>query len=248
MNTVLDFSILDSVESTNNYAMQQVHAGMAKHGMAWFAMNQTSGKGQMGKSWLSEPGQNIAMSLVLKPERFKNSGQIQLILAVALTCKKFLEKHLGAEIKIKWPNDIYWNDRKAGGILIESIMGTGESDNWKWAVVGIGMNINQTAFDPSLPNPVSLKQITGKEFALIDLAKELCSNLLICVEALNQKTKEELLSEYHQHLYKLNEKVKLKKDNAVFEGVIKGVNVKGQLVVQHALEDAFDFGEIEWVL
>ena len=202
MNTVLDFSILDSVESTNNYAMQQVHAGMAKHGMAWFAMNQTSGKGQMGKSWLSEPG----------------------------------------------PNDIYWNDRKAGGILIESIMGTGESDNWKWAVVGIGMNINQTAFDPSLPNPVSLKQITGKEFALIDLAKELCSNLLICVEALNQKTKEELLSEYHQHLYKLNEKVKLKKDNAVFEGVIKGVNLKGQLVVQHALEDAFDFGEIEWVL
>ena len=248
MHTGLDFSILDSVESTNNYAMQQVHAGMAKHGMAWFAREQTAGKGQMGKSWQSEPGQNIAMSIVLKPEMFKNAGQIQLIFEMAMACRSFMEIHSKQKIKIKWPNDIYWNDRKAGGILIESIMGTGETDHWKWAVVGVGMNINQTVFDPLLPNPVSLKQITGKEYDPIELAKELGNHLLNGVDQLCYKTKDRLLIEYQQHLFRLNEKVKLRKDNAVFETVIKGVNLKGQLMVEDVMERVFDFGEVEWIL
>lgn len=228
--------------------MQQVHAGMAKHGMAWFAMEQTAGKGQMGKSWQTERGQNIAMSLVLKPERFKNAGQVQLILAVAVACKNFFEFYAGQKIQIKWPNDIYWNDRKAGGILIESIMGTGDSDNWRWAVVGIGMNINQTVFDPQLPNPVSLKQITGKEFDLIPLAKELGKKILDSVDQLNHKTKDAILGEYLQDLYQLNEKVRLKKGNILFETVVKGVNLNGQLIVQDTMERLFDFGEIEWIL
>ena len=65
------FNILNTVDSTNNYAMAKVHAGMAAHGMAWFAKEQTTGKGQRGKSWISEKGKNIALSLVLEPERFQ---------------------------------------------------------------------------------------------------------------------------------------------------------------------------------
>jgi BirA family transcriptional regulator, biotin operon repressor / biotin---[acetyl-CoA-carboxylase] ligase len=167
---------------------------------------------------------------------------------VAMACQKFLENYCGEQIKIKWPNDIYCNDRKAGGILIESIMGSGSKDNWKWAVIGIGMNINQTHFDAALPNPVSLKQITGKEHDIIELAKELCDVILYAVDAFQQNKTEELFMQYQQQLYKLNEKVRLKKENAVFETTIKGVNLQGQLLVEDVMERAFNFGEVEWIL
>ena len=88
-------------------------------------------------------------------------------------------KYAGDETKIKWPNDLYWQDRKAGGILIESIVRSRESGvgSWEWAIIGIGININQTTFPDDLPNPVSLKQITGKNFDPVELAKELCGLL-----------------------------------------------------------------------
>jgi BirA family biotin operon repressor/biotin-[acetyl-CoA-carboxylase] ligase len=119
--------------------MQQVHAGMAKHGMAYMALTQTAGKGQRGKTWDSAPGQNIAMSLVLEPKSIQLSQQFCLNMAIASCCRSFFDQYAGGNTLIKWPNDIYWNDRKAGGILIESVIAASASDNWKWAVVGIGI-------------------------------------------------------------------------------------------------------------
>jgi BirA family transcriptional regulator, biotin operon repressor / biotin---[acetyl-CoA-carboxylase] ligase len=237
------FTILDRTDSTNNYAMGQVHAGMAKHGMLWFAKEQTAGKGQRGKSWEMEKGKSIAMSLVLEPGRLQIRDQFHLSAAVALACFEFFSGYAGDETKIKWPNDLFWRDRKAGGILIENKY---QGKTWKWAVAGIGININQTAFDRSLINPVSLKQITGKTFDSIELAKELYDLLMKKLASL--KTMEETILQYNEHLYMVNKKVTLKKGEIKFDTVIKEVSAKGHLVTVDAIEKEFDFGEVEWVI
>lgn len=237
------FNILNTVDSTNNYAMAKIHAGMARHGMVWFAKEQTAGKGQRGKSWISDKGKNIAISLVLEADLVKLQNQFQLSMATALTCFDFFSNYAGEETIIKWPNDLYWRDRKAGGILIENIF---HGRIWKWAVVGIGININQTKFDKAILNPVSLKQITGKNFNIIELAEELYDMLMKNLQEL--KPADNMLAQYNEHLYKINKKVKLKKDGVIFDTVIKEVSANGRLITVDAFEREFDFGEVEWVL
>jgi len=237
------FNILDNVDSTNNYAMGKVHAGLAKHGMAWFTLDQTAGKGQRGRNWQSERGKNIAMSLVLEPVQLQIENQFHLSAATALACFEFLCGYAGDETKIKWPNDLFWRDRKAGGILIENIL---QGKTWKWAVVGIGININQTDFADELKWPVSLKQITGKDFDIVDLGKELYDLLMTKLQSL--QTHEDCVVAYNEQLYKQNQLVLLKKDGTEFETVIKEVSAAGRLITVDAIERAFDFGEVEWIL
>jgi BirA family transcriptional regulator, biotin operon repressor / biotin---[acetyl-CoA-carboxylase] ligase len=239
------FVILKQVDSTNNYAMAKVHAGMAKHGNAWFSSRQTAGKGQRGKSWLTGEGQNIALSVILNPKQLNIMHPFQLLTAVALASFDFFSSYAGEETHIKWPNDIYWRDRKAGGVLIENkYSGT----DWKWAVVGIGVNINQTQFDAALINPVSLMQITGKNFDPAELAKELHQFILERTNELLTKSYETMLDEYNLHLYKIQQPVRLKKDNMIFETVIRGVSRQGQLITADAIEKHFEFGEVEWII
>jgi BirA family transcriptional regulator, biotin operon repressor / biotin---[acetyl-CoA-carboxylase] ligase len=239
------FKILHSVDSTNNYAMAKVRAGMAKHGMAFAAIEQTDGKGQRGKTWQTQPGQNIAMSLILKTDMLRADEQFYLSMLVALAANDFLKKYLPNETFIKWPNDLYWRDRKAGGVLIETVF---NGAAWKWAVVGIGINVNQTRFHKSLPNPVSLKQITLQTYDVIELAKLLHHLIMKRMDLLTTKSPDKIVKEYNRHLYKLNEKVKLKKSSAVFETTIKSVSLQGQLHTLDSMERQFDFGEVEWVL
>ena len=238
------FVELQSVDSTNNYARQLIHAGMAQTGMAIFTHEQLAGKGQRGKVWASEKDVNIALSIVISPKPLNVTQQFQLSACVAVALHQFFFQYAGDDTKIKWPNDLYWQDRKAGGILIENMIGSG--GNWEWAICGMGININQTSFSPHLPNPVSLKQITGNDFKVISLAKELCISLNEKFQELINLEFEPVYNQYIQLLYKLNEKVKLKKDSRVFEAMIKSVSPEGKLVVQHSIEEEFNFGEVEW--
>jgi len=238
-------SILDRTDSTNNYAMQKVRAGLAKHGAAVFALEQTKGKGQRGKSWQTGKGKNIALSVMLKADRIKLSGQFHLSIIVALACYDFIKKYAGDETKIKWPNDLYWCDRKAGGILIENSF---RGKTWVWSVVGIGININQAKFASKLKNPVSLKQVTGKDYDIIELANELHALVFEKINAAKSKSFKKLLEEYNACLYKQNEKVKLKYKGKTMQALIKEVNQKGQLVIFSEKKEVFDFGEIEWIM
>jgi BirA family transcriptional regulator, biotin operon repressor / biotin---[acetyl-CoA-carboxylase] ligase len=249
------FIVLDSVDSTNNYAMAKVHAGLAKHGDGWFAHHQTTGKGQRGKKWHTGNGKNIAMSIVIEPSPLLISEQFKLSAAIALACFDFFNTYAFDETKIKWPNDIYWRDRKAGGILIENVIGKSAGNNekhhsssWKYAIAGIGININEAGFDEELANAVSLKQITGKDFEPVELAKQLQLIVLKRVKELNQNPFEVLLKEYNNNLYKINQAVRLKKNNIDFESEIKGVTETGQLYTTDRIDNFFDFGEVEWIL
>ena len=244
------FIELQSVDSTNNYALAQIHANMAQPGTCYFAHEQTSGKGQRGKSWATDRGMNIILSIVLKPDFLQPFQQFQLSACVAVGTCQFFSKYDADSFKIKWPNDIYWRDRKLGGILIENIIRSHEPGvaNWDWAVAGIGMNINQTNFADGLKNPVSLKQVTGRSFDQVELAKNLCMSLDHFYKRLVNKEANTILEMYNHQLYKKDELVKLKKDNRSFSAIIKNVAPTGQLVVQHSVEEQFDFGEIEWLI
>ena len=253
----LPFIELQSVDSTNNYARQQIHAGLAQHGLAIFAHEQVAGKGQRGKVWTTEKGSNIILSLVIKPHPLQLTQQFQLSACAAVAVHEFFLKYAGGETKLKWPNDLYWQDRKAGGLLIESGVRSRESGvesqqlamgHWQWAIIGIGININQTSFPGDLPNPVSLKQITGKNFDPVALAKELCGILDNRFTELIEDGFENIYAYYLAHLYKRKETVKLRKETKVFEALIEGVSPTGKLITQHAIEEEFDFGEVEWVI
>lgn len=244
------FIELQSVDSTNNYARQQIHAGLAQHGMAVFTHEQVAGRGQRGKAWTSEKGMNIALSIVIKPGSLQLNQQFQLSSCAALAVHDFFTKYAIDKVSIKWPNDLYWQDRKAGGILIESVIGTSQPVNgkWLWAIAGIGININQTIFPDYLPNPVSLKQITGSDYKLVPLARELCQIFQHYYHELTTEGFDRIYRLYNQHLYKINKPVRLRKDNRVFDALIKGINSSGKLMTQHAIEEEFDFGEVEWVI
>ncbi len=239
------FRILDSVGSTNNYAMAELHAGMASHGMAWFAKEQNAGKGQRGKKWIARPGENITMSIVIEPGTFFSSRSFLFNMAISNACFDFLNSYSKDEIKIKWPNDIYIRDRKAAGILIENIY---RGNLWKWAVVGIGVNINQVDFPDQLKNATSLKKNTGQNYDAIELGKELYKTILHAVAMIKRPSLPEILKNYNRNLFMLNEKVKLRKENMVFETIITGVNEHGQLLTEDNISRQFNFGEVEWVL
>jgi BirA family transcriptional regulator, biotin operon repressor / biotin---[acetyl-CoA-carboxylase] ligase len=239
------FNILTSVDSTNNYAMAMIHAGMASHGMGWYAREQTAGKGQRGRQWLAEPGQNIALSVVLEPLQLKTERQFMLSMLVGLVCYDFFSAIGGDETTVKWPNDLYWRDRKAGGVLIENSY---HGRLWKQAVVGIGININQVVFSPELKNPVSLRQITGKTFDTETLARQLHQLLVTRFDEAEKNGYTGLEDAYNQHLYKRNQLVKLKKGSQVFETIIDKVTIDGQLHTHDAVERSFGFGEVDWVI
>lgn len=244
------FIELQSVDSTNNYALTQVHAGLAPHGTAFFAHDQHAGKGQRGKTWSSEKGNNLILSIVLNPHPLTVSQQFMLSACVAVSACSFLKKYIGEDSSsIKWPNDLYWQDRKAGGILIENVVGgqPAGNSNWNWAIIGIGININQLDFPPALKNPVSLRQITGKTFDAVSLARDFC---LVLDQNFNQLRQDfdSIYQAYLGHLYKKDQSVVFKKGNRRFEALVKTVTPAGHLVVQHAMEEEFSVGDLEWVM
>ena len=171
---------LSTIDSTNIYAMAQIKEGLAKSGSCFRADYQTQGKGQHGRVWESSKGQNILCSYILELEKldalkkWAPTDQIGFSAAIALGIRAFFDAHTNGDTKIKRPNDIYWCDRKAGGILIENLL---KGTAWTWSVIGIGININQTVFSPEAPNPVSLKQITGLDWDILSLQETLSKAL-----------------------------------------------------------------------
>jgi BirA family transcriptional regulator, biotin operon repressor / biotin---[acetyl-CoA-carboxylase] ligase len=186
----------------------------------------------------------IALSVVLDPLELKTDRQFALSMLVGLVCHQFFTDIAGDETFIKWPNDLYWRDRKAGGVLIENNY---HGRIWRHAVVGIGININQVNFAAGLKNPVSLKQITGKTFNVVELARQLHENLVEEFDATARLGHAGLEAAYNKYLYKRNQAVKLKKGSQVFETTIKRVNLQGQLITEDVMERQFEFGEVEFV-
>ena len=204
---------LSTIDSTNIYAMAQIKAGLAKSGSCFTADFQTNGKGQHGRVWESSKGQNLLCSYILELntlDALKNwtpADQIGFSAAIALGARAFFAAFAGSETKIKKPNDIYFSDRKAGGILIENLV---RGQEWTWAVIGIGMNINQTEFSPEAlnsvsSNPISLQEITNQSWDVKKMQQHLSEALNDAIHDWLQFGEEATLKTLEQHIIELDQ-------------------------------------------
>jgi BirA family biotin operon repressor/biotin-[acetyl-CoA-carboxylase] ligase len=246
----LPFTELTEVDSTNIYAMNQVKTNMAGHGAAFLAQKQWAGKGQMGKVWEAESGQNILLSVVLDPKKLVfNGSELEpsiVSMLIAVGCFNFFITYAGDETRIKWPNDIYWRDRKAAGILIENSF---RGPIWQWSVAGMGVNINQTEFGTGLQKAVSLKQMTGKTFQVPALAKELCNHIEAALQMVVDKGPGTLLELYNIALYKKGEQVQLDIEGKKITATICRVLSNGHLEIEteNGSKQSHALGAIQWL-
>lgn len=240
----MPFIELQSVDSTNNYARSLIASGTAVHGTGIFAHEQTAGRGQRSKTWISEPGSSIILSLLVQGESFSAAQQFGISACAAVTAARLLNKYAKDGAAIKWPNDLYWQDRKAGGILVENII---RGQNLEWSIVGIGINLNQAKFPSSLPNPVSLRQITGREWNARDMARELYEEFFENHSLMAQGEPHHFHETYLELLFKRNRMHRFRSGSRVFEAMVHDVSPEGLLVLRHGIDESFAHGEIEWL-
>ncbi len=237
---------LDSIDSTNNFAKNLLTNSHPAEGTVVVAREQFAGRGQMGNTWSSEAGQNLTISLIVYPDFLDADKQFFLNMAVALAIKDFCEFATGDEIKIKWPNDIYYLDKKLGGVLIENTISNGRISS---SVVGIGINVNQVEFDPELPNPVSLKLIKQGDYNVSDLVEQLCSYFEKYYLQLRQLHFNFLDKGYTEALYRYQQTHEFKKGEQILKGEINGVTKEGKLILHsNGKELRFGFKEVEFII
>ncbi|MCY1720363.1 biotin--[acetyl-CoA-carboxylase] ligase [Prolixibacteraceae bacterium Z1-6] len=237
--------VLNEVDSTNNYAKQLI-ADKAGEGTVVLAHYQNSGKGQQGNFWESEAGKNLLFSLILYPGFLDAAKQFYISKAVSLALVQVVKKEI-SDVHIKWPNDIYVGNKKIGGILIENTIKGSKLDS---AIIGIGLNLNQENFISGAPNPVSLKQLTGKEYNAKEVLKDFLIRFNDLMGELQNGFFETIEKNYLAGLFRYNEWSLFRKDGKEFTARIAGIGEFGQLQLEKRSGDveAFLFKEVEFVI
>ena len=225
---------VDEVGSTNEYLTDLINKNRSEFPDGWIvaAKSQTKGKGQIGNCWVSAPNQNLTFSLLLHPTFLTPQTQFPLSMAVALALVETLSSYVADEeaqhFFIKWPNDIYYQEKKIAGVLIENqIFGRDISHS----IVGIGININQEDFPEWLPNPISMKKITGKEYDLNRVLSHLQEKLLYQYTRLKAYGPEPIHDDYHKYLFRRYTKHEFTDEMGIFQGRIMQVEYDGQLMI-----------------
>lgn len=236
---IFNFIELPEAASTNSVAA----SGNFVFNSVIFTMRQTAGRGCGENSWESEPGKNIAMTLVVGDIGVAVQSQFAISMAVALGCYDYVSQYVDG-CSVKWPNDIYVKDKKIAGILIEhSVSGTTLSRS----LCGVGLNINQEIFYSNAPNPVSLKQLTGFNF---DVKSELYK-LVNYIGARLQKATEynALRNDFMSHLYRREGLYGWRDSVGEFMASIYGVDDYGrlQLLLSDGNVRTYGFKEIRYI-
>ena len=231
---------LESVDSTNNFAANLINEGLADNGAVVMADFQTNGRGQRSNSWESDAGMNLTASFIYFPANLTLSEVIQINWWVSLGVINCLNG-MGIKAKIKWPNDIYVDDCKLGGVLIET---TNQSNTVKSVIIGVGINLNQTVFNRQ--NATSIKKLRGTFTKTEDVLWMLCDSLTRYENELGDYN---LLKEsYENYLYRLREKSSFQLGNQRVEGEIIGVSAQGQLKIRIAEEvQLVEHGQLTWI-
>ena len=236
---------LPSCHSTNDIAAELVRGGEGVEGTVVITDEQTAGRGQHGTTWLTNRGQNFTLSLLLTPTFLTIAEHFLLSQAIALGVRNYLADFT-ENSWIKWPNDLYINDLKIGGVLIEnSLQGT----RLAHSVVGIGLNINQFSF-PAVGSDhiTSLRLETGQTFHLAEQFPRLLLALEKSYLKLRAGQPENLRREYRQHLLGFGQKRPYTIDGITTDGVIVGVSPAGKLrvVISEGEVREFNTKEIKW--
>jgi BirA family biotin operon repressor/biotin-[acetyl-CoA-carboxylase] ligase len=246
----IDIIWLESTDSTNKEALRRF--GELTDFTILAAEYQTEGRGQKGTSWESAKGTNLTFSLVLKPEMIKAENQFIISQIAAVGVFEYL-KSKGIEAKIKWPNDIYINNKKVAGILIENTI---EGDSLSGSIVGIGLNLNQNKFESNAPNPVSVKMVTGENYDLKEEMEKLAFflyDLYIPFKNFSWGSiSEKISSMYHRNLYRYEELHKFQEtpSGEIFEGRIIGTDKNACLQIEKldGTVSSYAFKEIKYII
>lgn len=241
--SILMIHYFEQLTSSNDEAaLPSYHEG----DIIW-AERQTAGRGQRGHTWLSGEGMNLTFSAVLEPTFLHPTEQFSLLQVVALALIDTLKEY-DIEARIKWTNDIYVGDRKLVGILMEHKL---QGSQIGRTIMGIGININQTEFDPTLPNPTSMQLLTGKLYDREEILHRIVHNLMLRYTSLQRGEQAALHSDYLDNLYLLGrESYFALPDGSHFQGTITGVEPQGALKIKdkEGVEHKFLFKEVEFVL
>lgn len=234
---------IDETTSTNDDARNPRY----RHGDIVWAERQTAGRGQRGHTWTSPEGVNLTFSLVLEPRFLPVEEQFLLSEVIALALTDTFKKS-GIATRIKWTNDIYAGDRKLVGMLIEHNLAEGHLAR---TIAGIGINVNQVRFDPSLPNPVSMALAASRTFDRHEVLGLFHTCCMERYEQLRSGDREAIQHDYRERMYRLGQRSPFRlPDGTPFEAIIEGVRPSGELLLRHddGSQRAYLFREVEFVV
>ncbi|TAH41331.1 MAG: biotin--[acetyl-CoA-carboxylase] ligase [Bacteroidetes bacterium] len=239
--------VLDDIDSTNTYMAELLKKRRIPEGFLVSALQQSAGRGQAHAKWKSEAGMNLLLSFVFYPSFVSIPDLFMVNKAISLGTSDLVKKMTGEKVSIKWPNDIYHGDRKIAGILMENSLNTSQIQQ---CIVGIGLNVNQDDFPKELPNPTSLKLITGRKMDRDEVLNELCSCLEHRYLQLKRNEYADLDREFTNSLYRKDEWHLFISERVEFEGMIKGVDKRGRMLVMHRneIERFYDLKEIKFIM
>jgi len=237
---------LDEVDSTNNYLMQLSRQKDVEEFTVVQANFQNAGKGQKGNIWKSLSGENLLFSLLLRPVFLQARDQFILSQLISLSIKEALEQY-SEGFSIKWPNDIYWQEKKICGILIENNL---EDAQIAESIIGIGVNVNQQSFSPDLKNPVSLFQITGNDHDMTVILSNVINNIRGYYDDLKSGSTQNIIHKYHNSLFRNKGLWRFMDKNGIFQAEIIEIEPSGILVLhdKEKNERKYSFKEVEFVI
>lgn len=237
----------DTIDSTNICATQRISAGMAQNGDVIQAGHQQKGRGQRGKIWEDEPGANIAMSLIIKVSLPGSKFALLSMMVAHVVEQYFADLFPDWQTAIKWPNDIFINDKKASGILIENIW---KGSVWQYSIIGIGINVNQSAFPPELPHATSLALECGKTFDLLNIITTIRAGILNLIPKLEEQ-EQDIIHAYNRSLFQRNREVSFLHiaEKRKFQAFVQEVDSEGKLILLTTTGiQRYEFGSIQWIL
>jgi len=240
-----EYIYLETAKSTNKFASKQVSKTNPQDVKVYYTFKQSGGVGQFGREWYSGKDKNISLSIVYPWDNMKVDKNVNILMNVSLAIQNALIVLTGVVSTIKWPNDIYYQDKKLGGVLIQNVL-KGSSVNY--SIIGIGINVNSKRFPKWVPNPISVSKITGDDYELEGFAQLLSSAIIQYLDIRKTLKFKTTKKDYLKNLYKFKKEVKYKnKKGEIKWGRLQDVNDNAHLVIKDSDGElhSFDHGEFK---
>lgn len=240
----------DSIGSTNTYLRELKGGDPAYDYEVAVADFQTAGRGQKGNTWESEQGKNLLFSILAHPRNIKVRDQFYLSEAIALAVSDAVIAVIGPEfaggVSVKWSNDVYWKDFKMAGILIENTL---QGDRILDTVAGVGLDVNQEVFLSDAPNPISLKNITGRVFDRDALLSDIVDRFIGYMERAEQD-RADVDRMYRERLYRREGYHPFRDAAGEFEACIEGIRPDGclMLLTRGGEHRVYEFKQVQFIL
>lgn len=249
---------LSETDSTNRYLLDEAGAFASEDITVAVSDYQSAGRGMGSNTWESESGKNLLFSILVHPDWIPASVQYLLSMTEALALRDVIAEVVASagmdaeDVTIKWPNDIYWRDRKISGTRIDGNIKGGRLTD---LVIGTGINVNQREFHGDAPNPVSLWQITGKEHSIEELLKRVMERFIHYYNIAREEWEDgydcnTIMDEYHKSMYRREGIYHFEDQNGEFEASMYSVHPNGLLLLERTDGNIsmYDFKEVKFII